>query len=325
MRTTIIRIKVKTDMPEENQQPNNQPNSSDNGQVIQSTSSESNPTSPQQQGVFKSPSLPSMSPSAIANGQPFTPTTPMPGSQLERKPPKWRYFFIVIGILQAAGIALFFTVMLWAVIQAKSGVSGTEFIALILFATVVPAVAVISLVNLIGLPIYMQKQKLHGKRLVFAIISLAISALLVLYGAYNVYGLTVYPKKLSEESRQNSEQRRQEFAAANAKPEITKEEAISFMQSCKADYFVGYMDINLVKDSNTKSWLDKAEKSTTGIEISEGSPKSYVFASKAMTTALQDTARQFRQSCYSTKKLYITIDNWIETEHPQGKWTRVNQ
>lgn len=105
----------------------------------------------------------------------------------------------------------------------------------------------------------------------------------------------------------------------------TKEEAISFMQNCKADYFVGYTDINLVKNSSTKSWLDKAEQSSTGIEISEGSPKSYVFASKAMTTALQDTARQFRQSCYNTKKLYITIDDWIETEYPQGKWTRVKQ
>lgn len=105
----------------------------------------------------------------------------------------------------------------------------------------------------------------------------------------------------------------------------TKEEAISFMQNCKADYFVGYTDINLVKDASTKEWLNKAEQSSTGIEISEGSTKSYVFASKAMTTALQDTARQFRQSCYGEKKLYIAIDNWIETEYPAGKWTRVNQ
>lgn len=320
-------------MPDENQHPSPQPSQSDSPasapQVIQpmnsNTVSPSSPN-PEPQPVV---SPPITQPTAMVNGQPHTPTTPMSSGQIEQmtdqKPSKWRYFFIVIGILQAAGIALFLLVMLWAAQQAKAGVSGTEFIALILFVTVVPAVAVISLVNLIGLPIYMRKQKLHGKRLVFAIISLAISALLVLYGAYNVYGLTVYPKKLSEKSRQKSEQRQQEFAAANVKPEITREEAISFMQSCKADYFVGYTDINLVKDSNTKSWLNKAEQSTTGIEISEGSPKSYVFASKAMTTALQDTARQFRQSCYNTKKLYITVDNWIETEYPQGKWTRVNQ
>lgn len=417
-------VKVKTDMQDDNPtQSNPTDNPPNQGQVAQPAPSNGTITSPASQ------------PQGMVNGQPFQ-QAPISSSQFEQmanqKPSKWRYFFIVIGILQAAGVALFLLVMLWAAQQAKSGVSGTEFIALILFVTVVPVVAVISLINLIGLPIYMRKQKLHGKRLIFAIISLAISALLVLYGAYNVYGLTVYPKKLSEESRQKSEQRQQEFAAANAKPEITKEEAIqllktcklkgfyytnqtdksdpanggwgelsstgvvltkvdgqpyrisiadklipelvpiareaqktcggpqfwhdgtyeqykdgrwyfkgevvnstqsgktkeeaiSFMQSCKADYFVGYTDINLVKDSSTKSWLNKAEQSSSGIEISEGSPKSYVFASKAMTTALQDTARQFRQSCYSTKKLYITIDNWIETEYPAGKWTRANQ
>jgi len=105
----------------------------------------------------------------------------------------------------------------------------------------------------------------------------------------------------------------------------TKDDAISFMQGCKADYFVGYTDINLVKDSNTKSWLDKAEQSSGGVQISEGSPKSYVFASKALTTELQDKARQFRQACYSKKKLYITVDNYIETEYPAGKWTKVKQ
>jgi hypothetical protein len=105
----------------------------------------------------------------------------------------------------------------------------------------------------------------------------------------------------------------------------TKEEAISFMQSCKADYFVGYTDINLIKESSTKSWLNKAEQSSTGIEILEGSPLSYVFVSKSMTTTLQETARQIRQTCYGKKKLYITIDNWIETEHSAGTWTRVSK
>lgn len=409
-------VKVKKEMPDENQQPNTQPNSTNDNQVNQPVDLAHQPV-------------------AMVNGQPISMAASMSSSQIDQlsdqKPSKWRYFFMVLGILQAAGVALFLLVMLWAASQAKAGASGTEFIALILFVTVVPAVAVISVINLIGLPIYMRKHKPHGKGLIFCIISLVISVLLALYGAYSVYGLTVYPKKLSEESRQKSEQRQQEFAAANAKPEITKEEAIellktcklkgfyytnqtdksdpanggwgelsstgvvltkvdgqpyrisiadklipellpiareaqktcggpqfwhdgtyeqykdgkwyfkgevvnssqsgktkeeaiSFMQSCKADYFVGYTDINLVKDSNTKSWLNKAEQSSGGIEISEGS-KSYVFASKAMTTALQDTARQFRQSCYGTKKLYITVDNWIETEYPAGKWTRVNQ
>lgn len=101
-----------------------------------------------------------------------------------------------------------------------------------------------------------------------------------------------------------------------------KEEAISFIKNCKADYFVGYTDLNLIKDSATKSWLNKAEFSSTGIVISEGSPYSYVYVSKSMTTVLQDTARQARKTCYYTKKLYITIDNFIETEYPIGTWVK---
>ena len=278
----------------------------------------------------------------------------------------------------------------------------------------------------------MRKFKPRGKGFLLAVVSLIISVILFMYGAYSVYQLRVAAprqyEEFSEQLKKDSEQREQEFAVDNANPEITKEEAItliqscklkgfyytketekehgtspaisatgivltkidgepyrisiadslvdelvpiareaqktcggpqfwhdgryeqfkdgswyfkgevvnstqsgktkeeaiSFMQDCKADYFVGYTDIGLVKDSNTKSWLEKAEQSSSGIEISEG-PTSYVFASTSMTTELQDTARQFRQSCYNTKKLYVTIDDWIETEYPAGQWTRVKQ
>lgn len=371
---------------------------------------------------------------------PYTPFQPISNNPIEqivnKKPSKWRYFFIVLGVLQIAGVFLFFLVMFWASQQARLGVSGTEFIALFLFITVVPVIGLIALINLIGLPLYMRRHKPHGKGLIFTILSLVISAVLVLYGGYSFYQTRVvaprYMNELSEQSRLKSQQRQQEFAAANAKPEITKEQAIellktcklkgfyytnqtdksdptnggwgelsttgvvltnvdgkpyrisiadklipelvpvareaqrtcvnpqfwhdgtyeqykdgkwyfkgevvnttrsgktkdeviAFMQSCKADYFVGYTDMNLVKDGNTKSWLDKAEQSSTGIEISETISVGYVFASEAMTAELQDTARLFRQSCYNKKKLYITIDDWVETEYPAGKWTRVKQ
>lgn len=384
---------------------------------------------------------PNQQPADVENGQPFYgSTTPFSKSEIEqlsdKKPSKWRYFFITLGILQTLGVIVFFLMMLWAIRQAKAGVSGMEFVSFALYVTLVPAVGLIAFINLVGLPIYMRRHKPRGKGLVFSILSLVISVIPALYGAYSVYQFRVaLPKQINEQieqSRQKNEQKHQEYMAANAKPEITKEEAIellkscklkgfyytnqtdksdpanggwgelsstgvvltkvdgqpyrisiadkliaelvpiareaqkncgrpqfwhdgeyeqvkdgkwyfkneavnstqagktkeeaiSFMQSCKADYFVGYTDANLVKDGNTKTWLDKAEKSDTGIEISEGSPKSYVFVSKAKTADLQDTARQFRQSCYSTRKLYITIDNWIETEYPAGKWTRVKQ
>ena len=105
-----------------------------------------------------------------------------------------------------------------------------------------------------------------------------------------------------------------------------KEETVSLMQSCKVDYFIGYTgDVNIVKDASSREWLQKAEQSSSGIEISENAPKTYVFVSKAMTLSLQDTARQARQTCYSQKKLYIMVDDWVETEYPAGKWTRVKQ
>ena len=377
----------------------------------------------------------------VVNGQPNQPTTLISSGELEQislqKSTKSRYFFIVLGILQAIGVATFFLIMTWATLQAKAGVSGTEFIGLLVYVSLVPAVGLIAFINLIGLPVYMRSHKLYGKGKALGIISLSISIILALCGAYSVYQFeVVLPKKmkqLSQQTQQKSQAEKQQFAADNAKPEITKDEAIqllktcklkgfyytnqndksdpanggwgeisstgvvltkidrqpyrisiadklipelvpiareaqktcvkpqfwhdgnyeqykdgkwyfkgqvvntiqssgstkdeaiSFMQSCKADYFVGYTDINLVKGANTKSWLNKAEQSSTGIEISEGSQKSYVFVSKSMTTALQDTARQYRQSCYNKRKLYITIDNWIETEYSAGKWTKMQQ
>jgi hypothetical protein len=187
-------------------------------------------------------------PVMVVNGQSQQPLTAMTDGQFQpestQKPSKWRYFFIVLGVLQAAGIALFLLIMLWASQQAKAGVSGTEFIALILFVTVVPAVAIISLVNFIGLPIYLKKRKPHGKGLILSIVSLVISALLVLYGGYSIYGLTIYPKKLAEESRQKFEEQDRQFAASNAKPEITKDAAIQLLKSCqlKGFYYTNQTD-----------------------------------------------------------------------------------
>lgn len=415
-------------MQDKNQPANEQTNSPENGQVILPTTGALSLQTEATQAIIAPQQA------APTNGSQFFASQPTASSPpLEPpSPSKWRYVFIVNGALQAVGVTLFLLVMLWASQQAKAGASGTEFIALILLVTIVPALAILSLISLIGLPIYMRKHRLRGKQLILSVLSLLISAALVLYGLYAIYGLTFYSSKLQKQSIQRAQEADRQFEADNAKPEITKEEAIqllqscklkglyyteqtdkrhpaqggwgelsttgvvltkidgepyrisiadrlipelvpiareaqktcrglqfwhdgtyetsidgkwyfngevvnqmqsgktkeeaiSFMQSCKADYFIGYTDINLVKDSGTRSWLDKAEKSTTGIEISENSPASYVFVSKAMTAQLQDTARQFRQSCSKTKKLYISIDNWIETEYPAGKWTRVAQ
>jgi hypothetical protein len=357
-----------------------------------------------------------------------------PDLSFDQKSSKWRPFFIVLGILQAAGVTLFILATVGASQLSKAGVSGMEFIVMILLATLVPAVVIVALINLVGLPIYMAKHKPQGKALAFSIVSVVISALLVVYGAYNVYHLYAAPSNLAEQSREKTRLLTEQFNTGQTLSEIpkeeavellktcklkefyytkqtgkadqvnggwgelsstgvvlimvdgapqgisiadklitelvsearnaqktcagpqlwhdgayeqykdgawyfkgeavtavipsgtTREEAIRFMQTCKVDYLVGYTgDINLAKDANTQSWLQQAEQSDTGIVISEDAPKTYVFVSKTQTAELQDSVRQIRQACYGQKKLYIVIDDWIETEYPAGKWTRVKQ
>ena len=420
----IIMLKVKINMPEENSNPSPQNQLESVDPVIPETSnpisSESAPVTTQTQ--------------VVANGQPSQPTIPGPvtlaGQLATHKSSKWRYLFIVLGILQFLGVAVYFIIM-----NGISGQPGSEFIVLALAVTFVPVMGLVALINLIGLPIYLRKHKPEGRGLVLAVVSLVISIGLVLSGIFGVsiwrMAGTNYQSRSSELSKKN-EQKEKQFLADNAKPEITKEEAvqllsacklkgfyytnqtnknnaanggwgelsttgvvltkvdgrpyrisiadrlipelvpiartaqitcgdpqlwhdgsyeqykdgkwyfkgevvndtragetkeeaINYMQSCKADYFVGYTDLSLVKDDSTKAWLSKAEESTSGIEISESAPKSYVFASKSMTVSLQDTARQFRQSCYNKKKLYLAVDDWIETEYPIGTWRRVKQ
>ena len=347
------------------------------------------------------------------------------------KQSKWERFFSILGATLLLGIAIYILIML-----RVAGKTGSEFVALGLFITLVPALGAISLVNIVGLPIYLRRYRPVGKKLVLSVLLLILSIPIALYGLFIVYELAiVMPKESKERQSQmlkQAEQDRQKFAADNAKPEITKDEAIELLntcqlkgfyytdqtdedrvggtwgelsstgivltkidgkphrisiadrliaelvpiaraaqrkcggpqfwhdgtyeqykdgkwyfnnsvvnsggtgvakeevlnalRNCKVDYFVGYSgDINLVKDTNTKSWLIRAEESTSGVELSNNAPLTYVFASKSMTAELQDVARQYRQTCYSQKKLYIAIDDWMETEYPAGKWTRVRQ
>lgn len=366
----------------------------------------------------------------IVGAQPYVTMTPL----ADQRPSKWRYLFIILGILQTIGVALFGGVLLFTSQLSKTGASGTEFIVLAASAVIVPFISAIALINIVGLPIYIVKRKLRGKAMAFAIVSLAFSLILALFGAYIIAQLYSVPKGVSEQSNKDYQQKRQQFASDNAKPEITKdeaiqllqacklkgfyytdqadksnpagggwgelsstgvvltkvdgqpyrisiadrliaelvpiarqaqvtcvggpqfwhdgsyeqykdgrwyfngqvvntiqggktkEEAINLMQSCKVDYFIGYTsDMSLVKDDSSKSWLKKAEQSVNGVAILENSPKTYVFASKSMTAELQDSARRFRQACYDTKKLYIMIDDSVETEYPIGTWTKVKQ
>jgi hypothetical protein len=275
-------------MQDDNQpQPTPTINPPTEGQVVQPSSNEVAPTNLSAQ------------PTAVVNGQPFQPTTPMSSSQLEQmsaqKPSKWRYFFIVLGIIQAIGVAIFFFVMTWAIQQAKAGVSGTEFIGLIVYVTLVPAVGLVAFINLVGLPIYMAKHKPHGKGLVFGILSLLVSVILALYGAYSVYQFRVAApkqiKQLSQQSQQKIQATQQQFATDNAKPEITKVEAIQLLQSCQLKGFY----YTKQTDKEGGNW---GELSSTGIVLTkiDGKPYRISIADK-LVPELVPIARTAQKTC----------------------------
>ena len=258
-------------------------NKNNENNIIQPTDPKSNAQQPAETGRSTNPQ-----PSSLVSGSKF--------DQYQNiKPSKWRYFFVVLGILQVLGVAVFFLIMFWAIEQAKAGVSGTEFTGLALFVTLVPAVGIIALINLIGLPIYMRKFKPHGKGLVLALISFLISVILFLYGAYTVYQLRVaVPRQIdesSEQSRKDSEQREQEFAADNANPEITKEEAITLLQSCKLKGF--YYTKEAEKEHGTSP-----ATSATGVVLTkiDGEPYRISIADR-LVDELVPIAREAQKTC----------------------------
>lgn len=294
------------------------------------------PTAQESSNQPVAPVSPIHQPSPAANGQPFI-TSPISSTQLDqmakKTPSKWRYLFWVLGATQILGIGTFLLVMVWAMQQSKQGVSGTEFVALFLFITLVPATAIVSLINLISLPIYMAKQKPQGADKAFSIVSLVMSVGVCGFALFNIIQIAMIPARLDDERMKTKyqpvEERQEQSSKAvqSVQPRgRSREEAIALMQNCKVDYLVGTTgDINLKKDANTRGWVENATSSQSGIAILEDSPKTYIFTSAAATADLQAQARQFRQACYNTKKLYIAIDDTIETEYPVGTWTQVKQ
>ncbi len=211
-----------------------------------------------------------------------------------QKPSKWRYFFIVLGILQALGVGLFVLIIMWAIRLAKGGASGTEFIGLIVFVTLVPAVALMAIVNIIGLPIYMWKHRPRGKELVFSILSLAVSIIVVLFSAYSFYQSRVgaaHAKQDLQRVQQKIQAQQQQFAADNAKPEITKDEAIQLLQLCQLK---GFYYTNQT-DKEGGNW---GELSSTGVVLTkiEGQPFRISIADK-LVAELVPIARAAQKTC----------------------------
>lgn len=321
--STIV-VKVKTNMPDENQPPNPQPSptyrSSGGGRVIQPISSNVSPD-PQPQSTpavqvdpptaYASPSpttYPSdpiaqqspIQPIGAIDGRPFSQQTPISSNEFEQlpdeKPSKWRHRLINLGILQAVGVAIFLLEIMLATLQSMTGGSGTEFIGfLILYAIWVPVAELAALINLVGLPIYMARHKPHGRGLVFSILSLTVSIVIAVYGAYSVYLLLValpnHLKQASEQSRQQSQALEQKFASDNAKPEITKEESISLLRSCQ----LGGFYYTKQTSKNNGGW---GELSSTGVVLTKVDGKPYrISIADRLVPELVPIAREAQKTC----------------------------
>lgn len=237
----------------------------------------------------------SATPAIESTTQPTQPAWSNQRGVLPKKPSKWHYLFIVLGILQISGIALFFLIIAWAIQQANAGVSGTEFIGIVVVATLLPFVGLIAFINLIGLPIYMLKHKPRGKGLVFSILSLLISIILAFYGADAVYQTRVvaprHIEQLSRQLDQEAQEQQRQFAADNANPEITKDEAIQLLQTCQLKGFY-YTDQT---DKSDGGW---GELSTTGVVLTKVDGKPYrISIVDRLVPELVPIARQAQQTC----------------------------
>lgn len=245
-------------------------------------------------------------------------------SSIDNKPSKISavdIFFIALGILQI--IIIIFNiagiVSSRASLKAQYNVLGVIFIGL-------PILACVAMVNLLGLPVFITIKKIRGKKLVFSILSFLISLICIFILATWYFGITGAINKIQTTNfnRQINQDQEQQSAANKNSTEKTKQDAINLLQNCKVDYFVGQSSDEIItKDQNTRDWLEAANKSATGIEILENTPKTYIFASKSLTSELLNDVKQYRQACYDKKKLFIIVDDYIETEYPKGIWTKV--
>jgi hypothetical protein len=243
-------------------------------------------------------------------------SNPDKNEELEvKKPSKWRYFFIFLGAVQLLGVALFLLIITQAIQDANAGVSGTEFIALILYVTLVPVIGIVAFINLIGLPIYLVKNRPSSKGLIYSVLSIIFSLILTLYGAYNFYELRIalpaQEKKHSEIYKKESEARDKQFAEDNAKPEITKEEAISLLKNCKLKGF--YYTHQTSKDNG--GW---GELSSTGVVLTkiDGMPYRISIADRLIPD-LVPIAREAQKTCGGPQFWH---NGSYEQKQPDGTW-----
>ena len=142
----------------------------------------------------------------------------------------------------------------------------------------------------------MRRHKPQGKGMVFSILSLLVSVILALYGAYSVYQFRVAAPKhiqqLSHQTEQKIQAKQQQFNADNASPEITKDDAIALLNSCQLR---GFYYTNQTSPKEDGNW---AESSSTGVVLTKIDGKPYrISIADRLVPELVPIARQAQKTC----------------------------
>src|SRR2546430_7511124 len=98
--------------------------------------------------------------------------------KLPGKPHSWKLYFILLAIANIVTIVLPLLVLYQAVQRAKQGVSGTEFIGLILAPLLLSGI-VIAILNVITISVFLRKKYLRKVTKIFGLVIVILSALYV--------------------------------------------------------------------------------------------------------------------------------------------------
>jgi hypothetical protein len=193
--------------------------------------------------------------------------------------------------------------------KAEAGVSGMEFVAIILLFTLVPAVALLVLVNLVGLSIYLLRRRPKGIGLAVGIVSLLVSFSLVSYTGYQAW----FAPHASYEDYTTEATYPNRFEDGEVTTEATKSEAIEFIRNCDLNY-VSYND----QARTYEEGAARGESSSTGFMVSvvDYDPYRLSIADKYIPEIVP-IVREAQKKCILLK---LWHDGDFEKKQPDGTW-----
>jgi hypothetical protein len=148
-------------------------------------------------------------PNVFPPSQPINSPEPTPPPKKSRG---WKIYFVFLALANIVTIAFPLLVLAWAIQQAKGGVSGTEFIG-ILIAPLQLAGFGVAILNVITISIFLRKKHPRKAVTIFGLVAVILSALYV-------GGVAITAYRDVQHSRQFN-------------TSISKDEAISLINSCQ--------------------------------------------------------------------------------------------